>query len=121
MPLDRGTIVTVTITSEQYWKSPSFQGRLGIRCAKAVAVIVIVRRHLLLQRYEQFVRALYAEPKDEVNVGSYFTKSNLSLFQKWWGSCKEEENEHKGQGERLRHHGMLEKSCCMSIMKYYKW
>ena len=58
--LDRGAIVTATITPEHYRKSPLFQD-------------------VLPQIYEQFVKTLYAEPKDEVIVGSYFTEKNLSV------------------------------------------
>ena len=77
--LDRGAIVTATITPEHYRKSPLFQDGLEIRCVITVIVIASVRRHLLPQIYEQFVKTLYAEPKDEVIVGSYFTEKNLSV------------------------------------------
>ena len=42
-------------------------------------MIAKVRGHLLLQRYEQFVKTLYADPKDEVIAGSYLTKVNLPV------------------------------------------
>ena len=76
---DRGAIVTATITPEHYRKSPLFQAGLEIRCVITVTVTASVRRHLLLQIYEQFVKTLYAEPKDEVIVGSYFTEKNQSI------------------------------------------
>ena len=75
--LDRGKLLTATITSEHYRKSLLFQGRIKIRCVITVTMIVTARGHLLLQIYEQFVKTLYAEPKDEVIVGSYLTKTNL--------------------------------------------
>ena len=44
-------------------------------------MIATVRGRLLLQRYEQFVKILYTEPKDKVIAGSYLTKTNLSAVQ----------------------------------------
>ena len=79
--LDRGAIVTATITSEHYRKSPLFQSGLEMRCVTTVIMIATVRGHLLLQRYEQFVKTLYAELKDEVIVSFYLTKTNLSVVQ----------------------------------------
>ena len=40
-------------------------------------MIATVRGHLLLQRYRQFVKTPYAEPKDGVIAVSYLTKTNL--------------------------------------------
>ena len=45
-------------------------------------MIATVHQHLLLQRYEQFAKTLYAERKDEVIVGSY-----LSVAQANDGVC----------------------------------
>ena len=56
--LDRGAIVTATITPEHYRKSPLFQGELESRYVITVTMIATVRGHLLLQRYEQFVKTL---------------------------------------------------------------
>ena len=62
--LDRGVIVTATITSEQHRKAPLFQGGVEIRCVITVTMIAIVCVHLLLQRHEQFVKTLYVEAND---------------------------------------------------------
>ena len=75
--LDWGKLLTATITSEHYRKFLLFQGRLKIPCVITVTMIATVRGHLLLQRCEQFVKTLYAEPKDKVIVGSYLTKTNF--------------------------------------------
>ena len=56
-----------------------FQGGLEIRCVITVTIIATVCGHLLLQRYEQFVKTLYAEPKNKVIVGSYLTKTDLAV------------------------------------------
>ena len=79
--LDRGAIVTATIAAEHYRKSPLLQDGLEIRCVIIFTMTATVRGHLLLQRFDQFVTTLHAEPKDEVIVGSYLTKTNLSVFQ----------------------------------------
>ena len=44
-------------------------------------MIATVRTNLLLQRYVQFVKILYTEPKDQIIIGSYLLKKNLSVFQ----------------------------------------
>ena len=44
-------------------------------------MIATVCGHLLLQSFEQFVKTLFAELKDEVIVGYYLTKTNLSIVQ----------------------------------------
>ena len=62
-------------------KSLLFQDGLEIRYVITVTMIATVRGHLLLLRYEQFVKNLYAELKDEVIVGCYLTKTNLSIVQ----------------------------------------
>ena len=79
--LNQGAIVTTIIRSEHYWKPPLFQDELETRCVITVTMIATIRGHLLLQRYEQFVKTLYAKPKDEVIVDSYLTKTNLSVVQ----------------------------------------
>ena len=71
--LDRGAIVPATITSEHYRKYLLFKGGLEIRCVITAIVIAAVCGHLLLQRYEQFVKTLDAEPEDEFIVRSYLT------------------------------------------------
>ena len=75
------------ITSDQYRESPLFQGRLEIRCELTVTMIATVRGHLLLQRHEQSVKTLYAEPKDKAAVSSYLTKTNLFLVQANYRVC----------------------------------
>ena len=46
-----------------------------------VTMIATVRTNLLLQRYVQFVKILYIEPNDQIIIGSYLLKTNLSVFQ----------------------------------------
>lgn len=46
-----------------------------------VTMIATVRTNLLLQRYVQFVKILYTEPNDQIIIGSYLLKTNVSVFQ----------------------------------------
>ena len=46
-----------------------------------VTMIATVRTNLLLQRYVQFVKILYTERNDQIIIGSYLLKTNLSVFQ----------------------------------------
>ena len=46
-----------------------------------VTMIATVRTNLLLQRYVQFVKILYTEPNNQIIIGSYLLKTNLSVFQ----------------------------------------
>lgn len=46
-----------------------------------VTMIATVHTNLLLQRYVQFVKILYTEPNDQIIIGSYLLKKNLSIFQ----------------------------------------
>ena len=39
-----------------------------------------VKNHMLLDRYMQLVNSLYCEPKEEVIMGSFFTKTQLPAF-----------------------------------------
>ena len=76
---DQWAILTATIISEHYRKSSLFQGGFEIPCV--ITMIVTVCGHYILQRYEQFVKTFYAEPKDEVFIGSYLTKTDSSVIQ----------------------------------------
>ena len=75
--LDRGA--TATITSEDYRKSSLFQGGLEIKYFVTVTLPATFRRHMLLQRYEELVEKLYAEPMKEIIVGSFIAKGNVYL------------------------------------------
>ena len=68
--IDRGAEVTAQLTSTNYQRSPLIQGGLEIPC---VVVAKInghsARNQMILQKFEQLVNDLYAEPKNEI-VGS---------------------------------------------------
>ena len=72
--IDRGAKVIARITSNHYRKSPLFQGGLEVKCLVTVILPATVRGHLLLSNYEEMVKQLYTEPKEETIMGSYLTK-----------------------------------------------
>ena len=83
-------------------------------------MIETVRGHLMLQKYGQFVKTLYAETKDEVIASTYLTKTNLSVVQANDGfrarrKKKNTQNEVKSKDIRE----MLKNNFCTCIMKYY--
>ena len=67
-----------------------------------VTIIATVCGHLLLQRSEQFVKMLYAEPKNKVIVGSYLTNTDLAVVQANDGvRAKKKKNNTKVRNIRL--------------------
>ena len=84
-------------------------------------MIATVRGHLLLQRYEQIVKTLYAEPKDELIVGPYLIKANLSVGQAHDGirtKKKKKSTNDEVKGKDIR--DTLKNNFSMYIMKHYK-
>ena len=79
---------------EHYRKSLLFQDGLEIRYVITVTMIAIVRGHLLLERYEQFVKNLYAEPKMTLLL-AFILQKQIFPSSNGRGLCKEEEKEHK--------------------------
>lgn len=78
--LDRGATITAHITSEDYRKSPLFEGGLEIKCNVTVTLPATVRGHLLLSQYEELVKELHAEPKEEIIIGSYIARAVLPII-----------------------------------------
>ena len=69
--LDRGATVNAKLPSEQYRKSPLFQGGLEIACIITVTMPGTVRNHMVIERYKEIVERLYCEPKNEVVIGCF--------------------------------------------------
>ena len=53
------------------------QGGLEIPCKITVKLHETVKNHILLDRYMQLVNSLYCEPKEEVIMVSFLTKTQL--------------------------------------------
>ena len=71
--IDRGTRVTVEITSSHYRESPLLQGWLEVRCKVTVAMPGTIKNHMLLDRYKELVEKFYIEPKNEIIIGNFLT------------------------------------------------
>ena len=67
--LDRGAVIIATLNTTNYRRSPLVQGGLEIACK--VTMRMPIKNHMLMDRYLELVRPLYAEPKDEIILGSF--------------------------------------------------
>ena len=74
--LDRGAVAYTELTSTHYRRSPIMQGGLEIPCK----ITLKLHNHMLLDRYLQLVNSLYCEPKAEVIMGSFLTKTQFLHF-----------------------------------------
>ena len=75
--LDRGAAAYAELTSTHYRRSPIMQGGLEVPCKITVKLHGTVKNHMLLDRYMQLVNSFYCEPKEEVIMGSFLTKTQL--------------------------------------------
>ena len=67
--LDRGAKISLTLTSTNY-RSPLVQGWLEIPCKVTDKLSAMIKNHMIRGRYEELVRELYFEQKEEV-MGSF--------------------------------------------------
>ena len=77
---DRGAVAYAELTSTHYRRSPIMQGGLEIPCKITVKLHGTFQNHMLLDRYMQLVNSLYCEPKEEVNMGRFLTKTQFPAF-----------------------------------------
>lgn len=68
--LDRGAVVTAEITSHHYRRSPLVQGGLEVRCKVKVVTPPSFNMNVL-KKYEELVKNLYVEPKNEEILGTF--------------------------------------------------
>ena len=69
--IDRGAEVTAQLTSTNYQRSPLIQGGLEIPCVVVAKMNgYSARNQMILQKFEQLINDLCAEPKNEI-VGSF--------------------------------------------------
>ena len=62
------------LTETHYGKSLLFQGGLEIPCEVTVSMLGSIKRHMLLQHYQNMVDELYCQPKEDVIKGSFIEK-----------------------------------------------
>ena len=75
--IDRGAKVKVQLSSANYRRSPLIQGSLQISCDVTVTMPWTTDNQLILEKYKKLVCEKYAEPKEEVIIGS-FLESNIT-------------------------------------------
>ena len=69
--LDRGALVTATISSNNYRRSPLVQGGLEIPCKITIKMpAASVKNIKILEKYMSIVGELYTEPEQEIIMGS---------------------------------------------------
>ena len=101
--LDRGAIVTATITSKHYRKYVISRGTWNSMCnnryhdSKSLWTLTASKIWTVCQN-----SLCWPERWSYCWLLSYKNKS-FRRPSKWWGSCKEEEKEHKGLGKKQIH------------------
>ena len=61
----------VKLSSTNYRHSPLVQGGLQIACSVVVKMPATVKNHMLIDRYAELVNMRYADPKEEIVLGSF--------------------------------------------------
>ena len=69
--LIEGTKVEAQLSSTDYRRSPLIQGGLEIPCDVIVTMPGAIDNQLILEKYKKLVCEKYAEPKEEVVIGSF--------------------------------------------------
>ena len=89
--LDRGAVIIATLNTTNYRRSPLVQRGLEIACKVTVRMPVTIKNHILMDRYLELVRTLYAEPKDEIILESFLCPLDVP--------CTSTNNEGKKKGK----------------------
>ena len=69
--IDRGAEVEAQLSSVIYGRSPLIHGSLEISCDVTVTMPETIDHRLILEKYKKLVCEKYAEPKEEVIIGSF--------------------------------------------------
>ena len=69
--IDRGAEVEAQLSSINYGRSPLIQGGLEISCDVTATMPETIDHRLILEKYKKLVCEKYAEPKEEVIIGSF--------------------------------------------------
>ena len=69
-PLNRGATITAEITSDHYGRSPLVQSGLEVPCKIKVTTLTYFNMNVL-EKYEDLVKELYVEPKNEEILGTF--------------------------------------------------
>lgn len=69
--IEQGAIVEAHLSSTNYRRSPLIQGGLEIPCNVVVTLPGTIVNQLIVEKYKKLVAEKYAEPKNEVIIGSF--------------------------------------------------
>ena len=69
--IDQGATLTAELTSDHYRRSPLIQGGMEIPSKITAKISGTDINLLLMEKFIQFVKELYTEPKDKEILGSY--------------------------------------------------
>ena len=76
--IDRGAKVEAQLSSTNYRRSPLIQGGLEISCDIIITMRGTIDNQLILEKYKKLVREKYAEPKEEVIIGSFLERNVIA-------------------------------------------
>ena len=76
--IDRGAKVEAQLSSTNYRRSPLIQGGLEISCDIIVTMPGTIDNQLILEKYKKLVCGKYAEPKEEVIIGSFLERDVIA-------------------------------------------
>ena len=76
--IDRGAKVEAQLSSTNYRRSPLIQGGLEISCDIIVTMPGTIDNQLILEKYKKRVCEKYAEPKEEVIIGSFLERNAIA-------------------------------------------
>ena len=76
--IDRGAKVEAQLSSANYWRSPLIQGGLEISCGIIVTMPGTIDNQLISEKYKKLVCEKYAEPKEEVIIGSFLERNVIA-------------------------------------------
>ena len=76
--IDRGAKVEAQLSSTNYRRSPLIQGGLEISCDIIVTMPETIDNQLILEKYKKLVCEKYAEPKEEVIIGSFLERNVIA-------------------------------------------
>ena len=73
--IDRGAKVEAQLSSTNCRRSPLIQGGLEISCGIIVTMPGTIDNELILEKYKKLVYEKYAEPKEELTIGSFLERN----------------------------------------------
>ena len=81
--LERGAVLTATLLSDRYRRSPLYQDGLEMHCNVKVTITDVERGHALINTYSESVSKLYCELEEDMSVGRFTEpESNVNLQSK---------------------------------------